>query len=127
MNYKDFFEEYKEMVGKYCIAIANVKVIKADGVFIIDCDLKECLWIMTGNFDSEHLAEDILKGDFPLEGVDKEGYWQVEMLYSYVRGDYEEPSYYDLLYSKVDFQMSFENYEKESKEGLSQTLSNLPF
>lgn len=117
MDYKELLEDYRDMLKKYCYACVDVSIRKnADGEYYIDGELKDSLYVMGGNFDSDYVADEIKAGDFPFDGVDKEGYWHFEFLLQYVRGDYEEPSYLEQLLVEPSFQISFEDMEKQAKE-----------
>ena len=116
MDYKEFLEDYKETLSKYCYAIADVPIKKnEDGEYYVDAELKECLYVMGGYFDSDMVADEIKQGDFPFEGVDKEGHWHFEFLLKYFRGDYEEPSYMEQLLVEPTFQISFEDAAAEQQ------------
>jgi len=117
MDYKEFLEDYKETLSKYCYAIADVPIKKdADGEYYVDAELKDCLYVMGGNFDVDMVADEIKQGDFPFEGVDKEGYWHFEFLLKYFRGSYEESSYMEQLLVEPSFKTSFEDQIKYDKE-----------
>lgn len=116
MDYKELLEDYKEMVTKYCYAIADVPIKKdAEGEYYLDAELKDCLYVAGGNFDSDMVADEIKQGDFPFKGVDKEGFWHFEFLLKYFRGDHEEPSYMEQLLVEPSFQISFEDAAAEQK------------
>jgi len=122
MDYQEFLEDYKEKLSNYCYAIADLPIRKNnEGRYYVDADLKDRLYVMGGHFDSDHVAREINQGDFPFDGVDKEGYWHFEFLLKYFQGDYEEPSYMEQLLVVPEFQISFEDaavQEKQISDGI---------
>lgn len=116
MDYKEFLEDYRDTLKRYCYAAADLPVKKNEsGEYYLDCDLNSCLYVVGGHFDSDVVSNEILQGDFPFENVDKEGFWHFEFLLKYIPGDYEEPSYMEQLLVEASFQISFEDREAESK------------
>jgi hypothetical protein len=111
-----FLEDYRERLKKYCYAAADIPIKKnEDGYYIVD-GLNKWLYILGGNFDENHVADEINEGDFPFDKVYKEGYWHFEFLLIYRRGDYEEPSYMELLHTEATFNISFEDQKKQDEE-----------
>lgn len=115
INYKELLEDYKDMLTHYCYAVADVPVRKNENGYYVDAELKDCIYVMGGHFDSDYVAEEINEGDFPFEGVDKEGYWHFDFLLKYFRGD-EESSYMEFLLSEPSFCISFEDSKKVDEQ-----------
>lgn len=110
---KEIFEDYKEMLSKYCYAVADVAIKKdEDGEWYVDGNLEECIGIMGGHFPEEYVAREIKSGDFPFDGVDKEGYWHYEFLLKHNKGDHEEPDYMEILLYEAYFQISFQDQKE---------------
>lgn len=117
---RELFEEYKEMITRYCIAIANVDIRKDDESYFFDCDLKKCVYVRAGDFNSDHVAEEL--ENFEFDGIDKEGIWQIEVLFKYFPGDSEEPSFMELLYQEAIFCGTFEERDQHERDMQDLTL-----
>lgn len=115
-QYQEMLEDYKEKLSRYCYAAADLSIKKnEDGYYMIE-QLKDCLYIMGGHFDSDYVAKEIMLGDFPFDEVDSEGIWHFDFLLKYIRGDHEEPDYMELLLTEAKFCISFEDKEIQDKE-----------
>ncbi len=117
MNHKETLEQYKELLNSYCYAVADVLIRQdMEGEYYVDVNLRNCVSVLGGYFDSDYVVDELNKGEFPFDGIDKEGYWHYEFLFKYFRGDDEEPSYMEILLVEVDFMMSFEDHLKQAKD-----------
>ena len=117
MDYKEFLEDYKETLSKYCYATGDFPIRKnEEGEYFVDAELTDCMYVMGGHFDIGYVIDEIKAGDFPFEGINKEGWWHIDFLLKYIRGDYEEPSYMEQLLVVPAFQISFEDAAAQQKE-----------
>ena len=66
MDYKEFLEDYKETLSKYCYAAGDFPIRKnEEGEYFVDAELTDCMYVMGGHFDIEYVIDEIKAGDFP--------------------------------------------------------------
>ncbi len=118
MSHKETLEQYKELLNSYCYAVADVLIRQdMEGEYYVDVNLRNCVSVLGGYFDSDYVADELKKGEFPFDGIDKEGYWHYEFLLKYFKGDhFEEPSYLEIMLVEVHFMMSFEDHLKQMED-----------
>lgn len=116
INFKETFDEYKELLKKYTIAQLIVFIRKdQDGEYFFDTvDLKDDLYILGGFFPEELVLESLK--DFDFKCIDKEGLWDIQFLLSYCKGSYDESSYAEIEYTECQLSCTIEEYEAQQKE-----------
>lgn len=114
--HQELFEEYKGLVSNYCIAVLDVPIRYNEdgGGYFFDCNLQDCCYIRAGDFTGNYVADELENYEF--EGIDKEGFWNIEFLMKCYRGDENYPSYMEILLEERTFCMTFEEKEKQDKE-----------
>lgn len=112
IDFKETLDEYRILLSRYCYAGCDVKVRKnEDGDFYLDCNLKDCLYVVGGNFESDYVADEIINGDFPFNGIDREGYWHVEILLKNYNGGHDDSPYMEVLITEPFFAQTLEPSE----------------
>ena len=113
---KEMFDDYKEMVYKYAIGQLIVDIRKEeDGTWFFDTkNLEDNTYVIAGNFDNSVIKTAF--EDFDFKEVDQEGEWEIQTLLKYHKGDYDEPSWMEILLTECNFIQTFEDREKWNKE-----------
>jgi hypothetical protein len=116
----EIFEEYRDMIKKYCLAEAHVEIRKDENGYFFDCTLKDSVYILAGLFPEEMVIPAF--EDFDFKDIDKEGCWQLNALLSYSHAQYgdegrvEVQDYLMIEHVECVFQCTIEEKEKQLQD-----------
>lgn len=122
--YKNVFDELRESAKQWCIlTMGDVLVIKDEGSpngFGFDIiDWNKACWLEFGLCPEEMAIEAAKNWD--MNGVDKEGYWNMSHLLKYIGADYHEgrlteQAYFEIVHTEIQFVCTMEERETQEKE-----------
>jgi len=120
--YEELYEDYNDMIKKYCLATLICDIRKGEDGFFFDGMLSESFFIMAGLFPEEMVQEAFEDFDFEGAGIDKEGCWEIRTLMSYSpqqtgdEGMVEVRAYLCIDHQVCLFIQTFEERDKQEAE-----------